>query len=155
VDEKHRDHLPSLEIDQAETEVDGFTSKDGHSKQKNDASSLHIPSKSEIEMKDLGILEDNFLTKTQISHIRKSWVMVQRNKGIGVMILDNLFNLNPKLMSLFNFTKKQNWQLSNEFELHTHSLEGTINKIVNNLESPDVLENKLRDLGSKHNDLGV
>lgn len=92
--------------------------------------------------------ESDGLTDLQIEMIRSSWEKVTPNKKHhGQLLFHKLFEIAPEMTDLFpfgdDFTKPQ-------FTTHALNIMNALDHAIQNLDNPDVLIPKLRELGQMH-----
>uniref|UniRef100_A0A1A8HM59 Nitrite reductase n=1 Tax=Nothobranchius korthausae TaxID=1143690 RepID=A0A1A8HM59_9TELE len=92
--------------------------------------------------------------------IRDSWESLGKNKAPhGVIMFSRLFELDPELLSLFNYStncgSKQDCLSSPEFLDHVTKVMLVIDAAVSHLDDLHSLEEFLLNLGKKHQAVGV
>ncbi|GAB1597931.1 globin-like [Argonauta hians] len=99
------------------------------------------------------------LTRQEKNAIIKSWKYVQDDQiPTSTAFFQRLFTEHPEYIQFFpKFRGKELQQVFEMFtlELHAHRVYMALNTLVENLDSPEILENTMQKVGEDHKKTGV
>jgi len=102
-------------------------------------------------------LASDDLTPERKLMVQNSWAkaLEHGDEHVGSSIFRNLFEINPDLLKLFNFSKYENYEEQKEYTDHIKKVTGVLTKAVEHLDSMDELVTILSQIGAIHVPKGV